>query len=114
MTAGGMTRRSVYPSAGARTTSSVPTLVPAPGRFFDHERLVEPLREPLAHQAHDDVACSPGCDRGYNAHCARRIGLRTRDARQIRQCSSTRGQFEKRAAGNSYGGFLAERDEDAL
>ena len=81
---------------------------------LDHERLVEPLREPLAHQAHDDVACSPGCDRGYNAHRARRIGLRTRDARQIRQCSSTRGQFQKYAAGNSYGGFLAERDEDAL
>jgi hypothetical protein len=40
--------------------------------------------------------------------------LRTRDARQIRLCRSTCGEFQKCAAGNSYGGYLAERDEDAL
>jgi hypothetical protein len=35
---------SVYPSAGARATASVPMLLPPPGRVLDDELLAQTLR----------------------------------------------------------------------
>jgi hypothetical protein len=49
-----LTRRNAYPSAGARTTASVPMLVPA-GTVLDDELLTKTLGEPLRDQARRDV-----------------------------------------------------------
>ena len=61
--------------------------VPAPARpVLDHERLAEPLRQPLAHDAREDVVRTAG-GKPTNAHRPRRIGLRAamREAPEARQ-----------------------------
>ena len=52
----------VYPSAGARTAASVPTLLLPPGRFSMKNLLTDLLGEPLCDQAVDDVV-RPACGR---------------------------------------------------
>ena len=57
---------------------------------LDHERPAEPLRQPLAHQARDDIDPTAGGKSDNDTHRPRRIGLRPRDPRQNRQRGSAR------------------------
>src|SRR5262249_19803138 len=44
--------------------------------ILDDELLAQTLRQPLTHQAREDVICAAGGSRDDDAHRARRIGLR--------------------------------------
>src|SRR5436190_11514626 len=72
-------RRSVYPSAGARTTASVPILLPPPGRFSMMNGWPSALRQPLADQAGRDVGRAARGDWYDQTHRPRRVGLCPRD-----------------------------------
>ena len=48
---------------------------------LDDEWLAEPLRQPLTHQAREDVVRTAGGKADDDAHRPRRIGLRPREAR---------------------------------
>src|SRR5262249_61378029 len=85
-------RRSVYPSAGARTTASVPRLVAAPVLFSTTNGW--PSRSDT-HQASDDVGRAARGDWHDQMHRPRRIGLGPREARQGRQGGSASGHEEK-------------------
>ena len=51
---------------------------------LDDEWLAEPLRQPLAHEAREDVGRAAGSKANDDAHRPRRIGLRPCDARHGR------------------------------
>src|SRR5215467_7959751 len=69
---------------------------------LDDELLPEPLRQPLSYQARDDVGATSGGKSDNDAHRPRRIGLRSRDARQRRQRGSADGQMQKLSAGKFH------------
>src|SRR5262245_58818085 len=69
---------------------------------LDDEWLAEPLSEPLAHQARDDVTWAAGSKADDDAHRPRRIGLRPSEARGGRQRGSARGQMQEFAAGKFH------------
>src|SRR5262249_54181886 len=69
---------------------------------LDDEWLAEPLGEPLAHQARDDVTWAAGSKADDDAHRPRRIGLRPSEARGGRQRGSARGQMQEFAAGKFH------------
>ena len=77
---------------------------------LDDEWLAEPLRQPLADQARDDVGAAAGGKADDDAHRPRRIGLRPRDARDGRQRGSARCQMQKSTAGK----FMAPSSQIAL
>ena len=66
---------------------------------LDDEWLAEPLRQPLADQAREDVIRATGGKADDQAHRPRRIGLRPSDARYGRQRGSARGQMQKIVGG---------------
>src|SRR5262249_56520811 len=62
----------------------------------------EPLRQPLSHQARDDVTCAAGGKADNDAHRPRRIGLRPSKARHGWQRGSASGQMQKFSAGKFH------------
>src|SRR5262249_29106140 len=68
----------------------------------DDELLAKPLRQPLSHQTRDDVVPAASGGRNDHAHRPRRIGLRSRDARDGRQHSAARSQMQKLSAGKFH------------
>src|SRR5262249_30045848 len=75
---------------------------------LDDEWLAEPFLQPLSDQARADVGGAAGGEADDDAHRPRRIGLRTRHARDGRQRGSARGQVQELAAGKLHRGPLAE------
>ena len=73
---------------------------------LNHEGLAEPLRQPLTHQASDDVGRARRGEANDPAHRPRRIGLRPCDARRERDSGSAHCQMEKLAARKFYGDLL--------
>src|SRR5262249_41368304 len=72
----------------------------APRPVLDDERLAEPLRQPLAYQACEDIE-SASCGGADNqTHGPRRIGLRPSEARHSRQRG--RCQMQKISAGKFH------------
>ena len=69
----------------------------------DDDGLAEPLREPLADQAREDVTGAAGREADHDAHRPRRIGLRPCNERHGRKRGSTRCQMQKVSAGKSHG-----------
>ena len=68
--------------------------IAAPARpVVDDERLTEPFREPLTHQAREDVDPASGTGGDNNADWSRRIRLRHRETRDRWQHGSARGQI---------------------
>src|SRR5712691_1664203 len=61
----------------------------------DDEGLAEPVRQPLTHQAREDVVWSAGWIRDDYSHQSRRMGLRLRDARHGSERGSNRRQMQK-------------------
>jgi len=59
---------------------------------LDDERLAEPLRQPLRHQARSEIGGAARRDGDENADRAGRIGLRVRRARPGRQHPSAGGE----------------------
>src|SRR5262249_55660531 len=70
--------------------------------ILDDERLTEPLRQPFAYQARDDIGWAAREIADDQAHRPRRIGLRPRDAGHGRQRSSACGQMQKLSAGKFH------------
>src|SRR5262245_6646620 len=64
------------------------------GPVFDDERLAEPLRQPLADHARNNVSRAARGKWHDQTHRPRRIGLRLRDARDGRQRGSAGGQMQ--------------------
>ncbi len=73
---------------------------------LDDECLPEPLRQPLADQAGEDVERAAGSHRHDDAHRPRRIGLRSCDARECGKRGSSRGQMQECAAGECHDALL--------
>ena len=69
---------------------------------LDDELLAEPLRQPLSHQAREDVGASSRRKSDDDTHRPRRIGLRHRNPRHHRQRGSARGQMQKVSAGKFH------------
>jgi hypothetical protein len=69
---------------------------------LNNELLAEALRQPLTHQACDDVGCATGGEADDDAHRARRIGLRACDPRDAPQCGGARGQMQKISTGKFH------------
>ena len=69
---------------------------------LDDELLAEPLRQPLADQARDDVVRAAGGKADDDAHRPRRIGLRPCDARDGRQRGGARCQMQKFTTGKFH------------
>ena len=69
---------------------------------LDDELLAKSLRQPLTHQARDDVGRTTGRKADNDAHRVRRIGFRPRDARHRRERGSARGQMQKSSAGKFH------------
>src|SRR5262245_6029615 len=69
---------------------------------FDDEWLTEPLREPLTHQACENVDPAARSEADDHPHRPRRIGLRPGEARQDRECNGTQGQTLKTSARKSH------------
>src|SRR5262249_15154099 len=65
---------------------------------LDDERLAEPLREPLPHEAREDVADAAGREEYDEMPRPGRIGLRGREARGDRQRGGARGEMQKSTA----------------
>ena len=82
---------SVWPSAGARTTASVRKIGGGARPVLDHERLAEPLRQPLTDHARRDVGAAGRRKTDDEAHWPRRIGL----------CASAAGKGRKRGCPNA-------------
>ena len=66
---------------------------------LDHERLAKPFRQPLAHQACEDIGPAAGRIWHDQTHWSRRIGLRPCDTPHSRECGSARGQMQKSTRG---------------
>src|SRR5262245_17118583 len=80
-----------------------------------YELLAEPLRQPLTHQARDNVGRTGRSERHDDAHRPRGIGLRRSDPRVGRQRGSTRGQMQEFATGKFHSiPSLKQRRRDAL
>ena len=97
------TRRSVWPSAAARTTASVAMLVPAPGRFSMTNGWPKLLRKPLTRSCAQDVLGAARSKSDNDAYRPRRVGLRPRDARHGRERGGARCQMQKLATGKFHG-----------
>src|SRR5262249_30436724 len=69
---------------------------------LDDELLAEALRQPLAHQAREDVSRAAWSNADDDMHRLRRIGLRPSQARNGRQRSSARNQMQKISAGKFH------------
>jgi len=69
---------------------------------LDDELLAEPLREPLADQACDDVGAAAGGKADDDADRPRRIGLRPGDPRDGRQRGGARCEMQKISAGKFH------------
>ena len=67
--------------------------------IFNDELLTQPLRQPLAHQAREDVIGTSGREAHNYAHRPRWIGLRPTVARHGRQRRSARGQMQELSTG---------------
>src|SRR5262249_60940518 len=80
----------------------VPNIAARPWSFLDANRLPEPLRQALAHQASDDVSRSTRRKTDNDAHRPRRIAFRPSDPRQGRQRGSARCEMEKISAGKFH------------
>src|SRR5215813_12789703 len=75
----------------------------APSRpVLNDEWLAQALRQPMTHQACEDVGRPASGKADNDAHRPRRIGLRLRDARDNRQRGSARGQMQKLSAGKFH------------
>src|SRR5262245_31296112 len=72
------------------------------GPVFDDERLAEPLRQPLADHARDDVSRAARGKWHDQTHRPRRIGLRPRETRHDRQRGGARGQMQKSTTGKFH------------
>ena len=91
-------------AVGRRTHDRLGANIVAGARpVLDDEWLAEPLRQPLSHQAREDVGRAAGGKADDDAHRPRRIGLRPSDARHGRQRGSARGQMQEFAAGKFHG-----------
>jgi hypothetical protein len=73
------------------------------GPVFDDERLAEPLRQPLADQARNDVSRAARGKWHDQTHWPRRIGLRPSEARHSWQRGSACGQMQEFATGKFHG-----------
>src|SRR5215471_2427971 len=69
---------------------------------LDYELLAKSLRQPLTHEACDDVGSRASRKADDDAHRPRRIDLRRRDARHRRKRGSASGQMQKSAAGKFH------------
>src|SRR5262249_27728252 len=69
---------------------------------LDYELVAKSLRQPLTHEACDDVGSPASRKADDDAHRPRRIDLRRRDARHSRQRGSACGQMQKSAAGKFH------------
>src|SRR5215831_11363321 len=72
------------------------------GPVFDDERLAEPLRQPLADHARNDVSRAARGKWHDQTHRPRRIGLRPSETRHGRQRGGAHGQMEKNSAGKFH------------
>src|SRR5712671_1910437 len=70
---------------------------------LNDEWLAKPFRQPLTDQAREDVGCAARGTSDDDAHRSRRIGLRPSDARDDRECGSTRCQMQKLTARKFHG-----------
>src|SRR6516165_2738136 len=70
--------------------------------IIDDELLAEPLREPLSHQAREDIDRAARRGRRDQAHRPRRIDLPPCAPRDSRQRGCTCGQMQKISAGGSF------------
>src|SRR5262249_44866112 len=70
--------------------------------IFNHERLTEALRQPLTHQARDDIDCATGSRANHDAYRLRRPSLGPGKARDDGQRGSAGGQMQKLAAGKFH------------
>ena len=70
--------------------------------ILDDEWLTEPFRQPLTHDAREDVECAARGHPNDDPHRPRRIGLRPSKARCSRQRGSARGQMQKSSAGKFH------------
>ena len=69
---------------------------------LNDEWLPQSLRQRLTNETRDVVGCLAGGKGDDDAHWARRIALRQRDAWQTRQRGSARSQMQEFAAGNVH------------
>src|SRR5262245_27546636 len=83
------------------------------GPVFDDEWLAEPLRQPLADHARNDVSRAARGKWHDQTHRPRRIGLRLRDARDGRQRGSARCQMQKISAGKFHDGASLKCSKEA-
>jgi hypothetical protein len=60
--------------------------------------LAQPLRQPLPHYPRNDVGRAAGGKADHDADRPRRVGLRSRNARQGRQRDSARCEMQKSTA----------------
>src|SRR5262245_11405191 len=76
----------------------------APGTWsiLGHERLAEPVRQPLSNHTCGGVGWAAGCIADDEAHRPRRIRLRPRDTRHRQQRGSTRCQLQKSTTGKFH------------
>jgi hypothetical protein len=79
----------------------------------DDEGLTEPFREPLTHQAREDVDRASGPNADDNAHRTRRIGLRPSGARDGWQRGSARRQMQELRRGSFTAFALKKVCDDA-
>src|SRR3981189_304489 len=64
--------------------------------------LAEPIRQPLADQAREDVKRAPGAKADDDTHRPCRIGLCPCEARDCRQRGSARGKMHEFSAGKFH------------
>ena len=69
---------------------------------LDDEWLAEPLRQPLADQAREDVIRATGGKADDYAHRPRRIGLRPSEARDSRERGSARCQMQELSSAGKF------------
>jgi hypothetical protein len=69
---------------------------------IDHEWLAEPFRQPLTHEARENVLRAAGGNGDDQAHRPRRIGLRPCNSRDGRERGSARDQMQKISPGKFH------------
>src|SRR5262245_44734782 len=79
------------------------------GPVFDDEWLAEPLRQPLADHARNDVSRAARGKWHDQTHRPRRVGLRPCNTRHGRQRRRARGQMQKSSAGKFHSALPAFR-----
>src|SRR6516165_6160918 len=70
---------------------------------LDHELLAKSLRQPLTHEACDDVGSPASREADDDAHRSRRIGLRSCDPRDNRASRASCYQIHKLTPGEVHG-----------